>query len=31
MKIYNGYPDEVQIDGTETTVHDVNRMLLSIV
>ena len=30
MKIYNGYPDEVQIDGTETTVHDVNRMLLSL-
>ena len=30
MKIYNGYPDEVVIDGVETTVHDVNRMLLSL-
>lgn len=30
MRIYNGYPDEVHIDGTDTTLHDVNRMLLAL-
>lgn len=30
MKTYRGYPAEIHIDGKETTVHDVERLILSL-
>lgn len=30
MKMYNGYPEEVKIDDKDTTLHDVERLLLSL-